>query len=242
MHSKWFLVLLIPFSLLMGACSGGSFETSNLPIIGRTDAPTPSVTSTPLPTSTHTPSPTPLPTSTITPTPTPTEPEPTPTPEPIVVENLDNIPIETVGCIDERLCRGIEVIDGKTAMQEVYDTFTNGPMFRKYWKSIGWNIPNGENAADVFVDYLKNSVGGPENKPYWVPVEDDGEPFTYLQGFADVSSGVFYGNTKVKEYGGFYLDKMGTVFIGVDDWKDKPEIREWFENNEIGKIHTTGEH
>ncbi|MBE9473414.1 MAG: hypothetical protein IMY85_00885 [Chloroflexi bacterium] len=189
---------------------------------------------------------TPSPTKTVVPTPTanaePTPTEPEPTPEAIVVENLNHIPIETVGCIDERLCSGIEVIDGETAMQEVYDTFANGPMFRKYWKSMGWNIPNGENAAEVFVDYLENSIGGPENKPYWVPVEDDGEPFTYLQGRSGVSVGYFYENTKVKEYGGFYLDKVGTVFIGVDDWKDKPEIREWFENNEIGKIHTTGEH
>lgn len=83
MQGKWAVVLLIPVSLLLGACSGGSFDIANLPIIGPTHTSTSSVTPTPSPTSTNTPTPTPTSTSTLKKTSTPTNtstPTLTPTP------------------------------------------------------------------------------------------------------------------------------------------------------------------
>ena len=83
MQRKWFWLLLIPILLVLAGCSEGSFDVANLPIIGRTDTPTPSVTPTPYPTSTNTPTSTPTSTSTPTNTPTPTNtttPTLTPTP------------------------------------------------------------------------------------------------------------------------------------------------------------------
>ena len=190
-------------------------------------------TSTSSPTNTITPKPSPTASATTTQTtePIPTT-EPTLTPEPTKtiseITNLDQIPVRSVQCIDERLCYHMRVKEDKQeeAWKQVISSFAVSPMLKDYWKDLGINDPNPENVEE----FLANNVGGPENSAYWLPSETpNGIPFVMLQGRTRTRS-MFDAHKQINENGGVYLDRMAFAAFSVDDWKNNQGLNGWVSN------------
>ncbi|MHA2231286.1 MAG: hypothetical protein ACXAB4_02220 [Candidatus Hodarchaeales archaeon] len=222
---KWFVVII---AFITGCISAGSppsistiipTDTIRKPI--ETIFPTPSIIKI------NTPTPTPKPTITI-----------EPTPENYQDVSVFNVPEGTVGCLDKRICFNMEPIDGNAMYMQMLDAWGKSPMLQDYWKNFGLNNPSGEELKQ----YFSQSVGGPENAPYWLPlVAEDGTEFQYLVGKSS-NHGKFDVNTylraKFKEARrnddtesindlGIYIDRFPYAIFTLKDWNDNVHKREF---------------
>jgi len=95
---------------------------------------------------------------------------------------------------------------------------------RKFWNSLGV-APNKE----ALLKWLKSdkSIGGPENKPGWVPVGPDAPAFNLVLGRKKGLMTAEVGELDlIRSRGGFYLD---AVEVGLQSWTEanNPWIAAW---------------
>jgi hypothetical protein len=217
--------------VLFAACAPSLPRTPGAPTgtaIPATDTPvTPSETPTKAP-------PTQTPTETQTSTP-----EPTPTPESYENISVLSVPMESVGCIDERLCFNLEPQDGHELWRQMITAWADSPEEQDYWKNFGLIDAGG----DDLLKFVENNVGGPENAPYWLPfVAKDGTEFRILQGRYG-GSGIFEVNTHLKnqlkearnandkeaiQNVGVYLDRIPFAAFSLDEWQNNPVKHDFF--------------
>jgi len=204
----------------------------NLPI---TQSVLPTSTSIPASTITPEPSPTASATTTQTTEPTPTT-KPSPTPEPVKPLSeigLSHNPPETVQFIDKRVAYNMEVPPGKQeqAWEQAIDALIECPMLQDYWKDLLGEEPSLEHAKE----YLRNSTGGPENAPYWLPAESpNGEVFGVVQGMPPIR-GKFEDIDSVVAEGGLYLDTFGVGVFPLSVLEDGDREESIWLDNQLKK-------
>jgi hypothetical protein len=218
--------------VLFAACAPGLRRTPEAPTgtaIPPTDTPIiPSETPTKVP-----PSQTPTETQTSTP-------EPTPTPESYENVSILSVSMESVGCIDERLCFNLEPKDGKELWRQIITAWADSPEEQKYWRNFGLKNAGGEKV----IEFLRNNVGGPENASYWLPlVAKDGTEFRILVGRGG-NVGQFDVNAVLKNQLkearknndseaikniGVYLDRIPFAVFSLDEWQNDPARHDYFD-------------
>ncbi len=111
---------------------------------------------------------------------------------------------------------GMEFIDS----QGVYKMFIEGLMSNEeangnYWR----DLLRGNVTYDAFMNYLRNSVGGPENKNYWWPMTSpNGVEFKTYGGYYNGVNEIDYSD---KNYGnGVYLDGIYYSFFCYYQYKN----------------------
>lgn len=112
---------------------------------------------------------------------------------------------------------GMEFIDS----EGVYKMFIEGLMSNEeangnYWR----DLLRGNVTYDAFMNYLRNSVGGPENKNYWWPMTSpNGVEFKSYGGYYKYSNTIDYSDKK--GYGdGVYLDGIYYSFFCYYQYKN----------------------
>lgn len=117
---------------------------------------------------------------------------------------------------------GMEFIDS----QSVYRMFVEGFLSNEeangdYWR----DLLNGNVTYDAFMSYLRNNVGGPENKNYWWPMTSpNGIDFKPFSGRFDINSAINYTDEKV--YGkGVYLDGIYHTFFNFIQYDSDPVLK-----------------
>jgi len=171
-------------------------------------------------------SPVPSVTFTTTDTPLPTL---TPTPQPV---ELNTLAPETMGCLKNDMCLGLEVKDKEGAYQAVVEAF-----YREY-ENREWMQQMKISSLEQFQAFLRTSThidpATGEERTHWIPLTaPGGATFKILQGNGAVGGGATFSdkNPAIVEQGGFWLDTVGFVSAskaeidtnkgGVADWLKK---------------------
>jgi hypothetical protein len=238
-----FLYALAGGAALAG-CLPGQTESTEQPPATRTSIP-----------ELHTqvpPTQTPEPPKTSTPTETATEaPELTATPENYEDVSVFNVPIESVGCIDVRLCFNLEPKDGNEMYKQLVTALAVSPEQQAYWRNFGLEYTGSsddkeamEKAGQKVLEFLRNNVGGPEEASYWLPaVAKDGTEFRILVGRGG-DLGQFDLNAVLKNQLkearrnndpeaikniGVYLDRIPFAAFSLGEWQNNPEKHDYFD-------------
>ena len=130
----------------------------------------------------------------------------------IVIEELTNPEVEgAMYSFSEYTDFDLEVVPGRE--HEVYlrvlDAYAKSPVNRAYWNDVGFH----GNTGEELYDWLKGSVGGPENQPYWLPGKSpNGIEFSSI-----VANGAWFARvgswTPMVNNGGVYLKDIPYVFV-----------------------------
>lgn len=124
---------------------------------------------------------------------------------------------------------GMEFIDSQNVYRKLVEGFmSNEEANGDYWRDLlGGNV-----TYDAFINYLKNSVGGPENKNYWWPMTSPNEIEFKPYGGTEHANIISY--TDEKAYGeGIYLDGIYYSFFSYYQYNSDPVLNRFV--NEIYK-------
>lgn len=154
----------------------------------------------------------------------------TPEATPKAVVEFNQIPAESMGCLKNDMCMGLEVADGEAMYTQLLGAFA-GSYENKAWMG-------GIKTAEELRSFLKTSMHADpttgEMRPYWVPLERNDAKFMLLQGGNNGGHGLFDSkNIAIQKMGGFFLDDIAFVAAskaeidanvgGVADWIKKME-------------------
>ena len=169
----------------------------------------------------------PVPSATFTATDTPL-PTLTPTPQPV---ELNTLAPETMGCLKNDMCLGLEVKDKEGAYQAVVEAF-----YREY-ENREWMKQMKIGSLEQFQAFLRTSTHADpttgQERTHWIPLTaPGGATFKILQASGTYTSAIFSDkNPAIVEQGGFWLDTVGFVSAskaeidtnkgGVADWLNK---------------------
>ena len=162
-------------------------------------------------------------TFTATDTPLPTL---TPTPPPV---EFNTLAPETMGCLKNDMCLGLEVKDKESAYQAVVEAFYGEYENREWMQQMKIG------SLEQFQAFLRTSThtdpATGEERTHWIPLTaPGGATFKILQGNGTASGGATFSdkNPAIVEQGGFWLDTIGFVAAskkeidantgGVADW------------------------
>jgi len=115
----------------------------------------------------------------------------------------------------------MEFIDPQGVYRMLIEGFmSNEEANGDYWR----DLLNGNVNYDVFMNYLRNSVGGPENKNYWWPMTSpNGIDFKPYGGYYRSNNEISYTNKRA--YGeGVYLDGFYYSFFTYSQYENSPVL------------------
>ena len=127
---------------------------------------------------------------------------------------LPEIVPESMNQIEE-LSFNMEFKDPKAAYRMLLETVVVGNLEnQKFWQeTLGTSIPT----VDQLLAFARNNVGGPENKPYWLPFNTgSGTKYNFL---SVMGTSMDLRMTK-PEINGVYLDGIYSIFFHGRDLKD----------------------
>ena len=108
---------------------------------------------------------------------------------------------------------------------DILNAFASTTANRQFWYEVGFN---GTTGAEL-ENWLKNSVGGPEDKPYWLPATSPkGTEFKSIVSNGQIGGKVDTWN-KLQSTGGVYLDNIPFSFISPSLYQNNVWARAYAE-------------